>query len=100
MIDRHATPCWICGRVNSHDHTTAEWDAAEARALGGAWQGWLSEVQRIRSEAVAAERARVKTAVGDMPHNTWTTAQGRERVLRIIEGERPNEEDEWWFANR
>jgi hypothetical protein len=28
--DLHASPCWICGRVNSHDHTTEEWNTAWA----------------------------------------------------------------------
>jgi hypothetical protein len=42
-------------------------------------------VRKIEEEAAALERERIRTAVGDMPHNMWTTAQGRERVLRIIE---------------
>lgn len=74
MPDRHATswknPCWICGRVNSHDHTTAEWTAAE----------W----------AVAAERARIRAAVQGLPkeepYDEWDHVR-RDHVLAIIDPE-------------
>ena len=36
---------------------------AEGKRLEEAWRGWLSEVNRIRSEAVAARNAEIAEAV-------------------------------------
>jgi len=43
---------------------------AEGKRLEEAWRGWLSEVNRIRSEAVAARNAEIAEAVRGLPTAT------------------------------
>ena len=63
-------------------------EADDARALHQAWRGWLAEVDRIRSEAVAARNAEIAEAVrGLIIRDAWEGDEATGKVHDHIDGE-------------